>query len=130
MWEHVASRSHKPEKIFPFGPNADEVMIYGTVSYGLKNGKSNEITWAARAHLFKDGADWKMDLYQVYLVRCTCTQESFQIGNSNANAMNRTPLHKVPVNSAYIERVIGSSAQLNEIEALLLDNSKPRCNLP
>ncbi|KAA6415354.1 MAG: hypothetical protein FRX48_00069 [Lasallia pustulata] len=29
MWEHVASRPHKPEKIFPFGPNADEVMILG-----------------------------------------------------------------------------------------------------
>lgn len=56
MWEHVFSRSHKPEKIFPFGPNADEVMVYGSVSYGLKNGKSNEITWAARAHLVKERA--------------------------------------------------------------------------
>lgn len=73
MWEHVSSRSHKPEKIFPFGPNADEVMIYGTVSYGLKNGKSNDITWAARANLLKDGADWKMDFYQVYLVGHTCS---------------------------------------------------------
>lgn len=53
MWEHVASRSHKPEKIFPFGPNADEIMVYGTVSYGLKNGKSKQITWAMRAHLVK-----------------------------------------------------------------------------
>ncbi|KAA6414337.1 MAG: hypothetical protein FRX48_02700 [Lasallia pustulata] len=63
----VASRSHKPEKIFPVGPNADEVLIFGTVSYGLKNRKSKEITWAARAHLVKDGAEWKMDYYQVYL---------------------------------------------------------------
>ena len=73
MWEHVASRSHKPLKIFPFGPNADEVMLYGTVLYGLKNGKSNEITWAARAHLVKDGGDLKMDLYQVYLV-CSASE--------------------------------------------------------
>ena len=73
MWEHIASRSHKPLKIFPFGPNADEVMLYGTVSYGLKNGKNNEITWAARAHLVKAGGDLKMDLYQVYLV-CSASE--------------------------------------------------------
>lgn len=69
MWEHVASRKHKPLKVFPFGPNANEVMLYGTVGYGLKNGKSSEIDWAARAHLVEDGGSMKMDFYQVYLVR-------------------------------------------------------------
>ena len=43
MWKHAASRSHKPEKSFPFGPNADEVMMFGTVSYGLKNRMSKKI---------------------------------------------------------------------------------------
>lgn len=72
MWDHVASRDHKPLKIFPFGEHANEVMLYGTVSYGLKNGKSSEVDWAGRAHLVKDGGSMKMDFYQVYLVR-TCT---------------------------------------------------------
>jgi hypothetical protein len=68
MWEHVASRRHVPIKIFPFGPNADEIMLYGTLAYGLKNGKSAEAEWAARANLVKDGSSVKMSYYQVYLV--------------------------------------------------------------
>lgn len=68
MWEKVASRKHKAVKIFPFGPNSDEVMLYGTVQYGLKAGGESGIDWAARAHLVKDGGRVKMDFYQVYLV--------------------------------------------------------------
>ncbi|MCJ1256431.1 hypothetical protein MMC24_004252 [Lignoscripta atroalba] len=67
MWEHVASRSHKPLKVFPFGQHADEMMLYGTVGFGMKNGKSNELDWAARAHLVKEGGEMKLDYYQVYL---------------------------------------------------------------
>ncbi|KAF1360867.1 hypothetical protein EJ07DRAFT_154782 [Lizonia empirigonia] len=67
MWEKVASRKHKAAKIFPFGPNSDEVMLYGTVQYGLKAGGESGIDWAARAHLVKDGGRVKMDFYQVYL---------------------------------------------------------------
>lgn len=70
MWEHVASRKHKPLKIFPFGQNSNELMLYGTVGYGLKNGKNAEIDWAARAHLVEIGGSMEMDFYQVYLVRC------------------------------------------------------------
>ncbi len=69
MWEHVASRQHKPLKVFPFGEHANEVMLYGTIGYGLRNGKRSEMEWAGRAHLVKDGGDVKMDFYQVYLVR-------------------------------------------------------------
>jgi hypothetical protein len=68
MWEHVASRDHKPLKVFPFGPDANEVMLQGTVSYGLKNGKPASVDWAAHAHLVKQGSDVKMSFYQVYLV--------------------------------------------------------------
>ena len=57
-------------KIFPFGQNSNELMLYGTVGYGLKNGKNAEIDWAARAHLVEIGGSMKMDFYQVYLVRC------------------------------------------------------------
>lgn len=71
MWEKVASRSHKPIKIFPFGSYSDEVMLYGTVEYGLKAGGNSGLDWAARAHLVKDEEDSgkvKLDFYQVYLV--------------------------------------------------------------
>lgn len=69
MWEKVSSRRHNPVKIFPFGAGADEVMLYGTVEYGLKDGKQASVEWAARAHLVKEeGGVVKMDFYQVYLV--------------------------------------------------------------
>jgi len=68
MWEKVSSRQHKPLKIFPFGSSTDEVMIYGTVDYGLKDGRQASVDWAARAHLVKEDDAVKMDSYQVYLV--------------------------------------------------------------
>ena len=69
MWSAVASRKHKPEKIFPFGPGSDEVMLHGTVDYGMKDGRQiSGIEWAARAHLVKESGTVKMDFYQVYLV--------------------------------------------------------------
>lgn len=71
MWEKVASRKHQAFKIFPFGPNSDEVMLYGTVKYGLKAGGESGLDWAARAHLVKEGGKVKMDFYQVYLVSRT-----------------------------------------------------------
>lgn len=71
MWEKVASRAHFPEKVYPFGANAQEVMLYGTVKYELKDGKKATVDWAARAHLTKEDGSVKMDFYQVYLVsRC------------------------------------------------------------
>jgi hypothetical protein len=72
MWEKVASRKHKAIQIFPFGPNSDECMLYGTVQYGLKTGGESGVDWAARAHLVKDGGKVKMDFYQVYLVSERC----------------------------------------------------------
>ena len=68
LWEKVNSRRHKALKIFPFGPGTDEVMLYGTVDYGLKDGKKASVDWAARAHLVKEDGVVKMDFYQVYLV--------------------------------------------------------------
>jgi len=67
MWVTVASRLHSPIKIFPFGPDANEVMLYGTVAYVLKDGRSTIIEWGGRAHLVKEAGSWKMDFYQVYL---------------------------------------------------------------
>ncbi|TKA70184.1 hypothetical protein B0A49_02719 [Cryomyces minteri] len=67
MWEKVASRKHKPLKVFPYGSNADEVMLFGSVDYGLKDGRSASVDWAGRAHLVKVDGKVKMDFYQVYL---------------------------------------------------------------
>lgn len=69
LWEKVASRVHTAEKVFPYGPDSDEVMLHGTVTYGLKAGGENSIDWAAYAHLVKVDGVVKMDFYQVYLVR-------------------------------------------------------------
>lgn len=68
MWEKVAKRSHKPVKIFPFGAGSDEVMLFGTVDYELKDGKKASVDWAARAHFAQEDGALKMDFYQVYLV--------------------------------------------------------------
>lgn len=43
-------------------------MLYGTVDYELKDGKSANVEWAARAHFTNAEGDLKMDFYQVYLV--------------------------------------------------------------
>lgn len=68
MWEKVASRKHKAVKIFPFGPNSSEAMLYGTVRYGLKAGGESGVDWAARARLVKEEGRVKLEFYQVYLV--------------------------------------------------------------
>lgn len=71
MWEKVARRSHKPAKVFPFGSGSNDVMLYGTVDYELKDGKGTSVDWAARAHFVEEAGSLKMDFYQVYLV-CQC----------------------------------------------------------
>ena len=70
MWEKVSKRSHKPAKIFAFGKDSNEVMLYGSVDYALKDGKSaSDIEWSARAQLVEEDGQLKMSFYQVYLVR-------------------------------------------------------------
>ena len=68
MWEAVRTRQHRIKKIFPFGPNATEFMIFGTVAYELKDGRQTEVPWAAKATMVKESDTWKMGFYQVYLV--------------------------------------------------------------
>jgi len=67
MWEKVEKRLHTIKKVFPFGDGAKEVMLYGNVEYLLKDGRKAEVDWAGRAELIKQGEDWKMSFYQVYL---------------------------------------------------------------
>ncbi|CAK4032326.1 Hypothetical predicted protein [Lecanosticta acicola] len=67
MWEKVAKRSHKPKQLYSFGASSDDIMLFGTVDYELKDGKGTTVEWAARAHFSKAVGDIKMDFYQVYL---------------------------------------------------------------
>ncbi|KIW67880.1 hypothetical protein PV04_07095 [Phialophora macrospora] len=66
----VLRRKHTLDKIFPFGSagaDAREVMVYGSVEYGLKNGKELTVQWAARALFSEYEGDLRFKLYQVYL---------------------------------------------------------------
>ncbi|EXJ82157.1 hypothetical protein A1O1_08226 [Capronia coronata CBS 617.96] len=63
----VKTRKHKLEKIFPFGKDSNEVMVYGSVDYGLKNGKEVSVEWAGRAIFVEEQGTLKMSFYQVYL---------------------------------------------------------------
>jgi hypothetical protein len=63
----VKTRKHTLKQIFPFGDNSKNVMLHGSVDYGLKNGKDVTVEWAARAELTEEGGKLKMKEYQVYL---------------------------------------------------------------
>jgi len=75
MWNPVMSRSHNPIAVFPFvsskGSDDLELMLHGTVSYTLNDGrKCEDLEWAARGTLVTAGDEevkWKS--YQVYMVR-------------------------------------------------------------
>ncbi|CAK1355341.1 hypothetical protein CB0940_00929 [Cercospora beticola] len=67
MWEKVAKRSHKPAQLYAFGSGSDDIMLYGTVDYTLKDGRGTTVDWSARAHFSQVGGELKMDFYQVYL---------------------------------------------------------------
>lgn len=80
LWEKVSSRSHKPLKIFPFGADSDEVMIYGTVEYEFKAGGKGGLEWAARGTMGvgEEGkVVWKE--YIVYLVSLSCCRGTWGI---------------------------------------------------
>jgi len=63
----VVKRKHTLYKIFPFGKDSNEVMLYGKVEYALKNGKDVTVDWAGRALMVEEEGELKMSLYQVYL---------------------------------------------------------------
>lgn len=68
MWDVVTSRKHTIYKVFPYGENATEAMLYGKVQYGFKDGRETSVEWAARAEVVQDEGKWKFKFYQVYLV--------------------------------------------------------------
>lgn len=64
MWAAVATRHHVVTKVYP-SDTEDELMLFGTVDYELKNGKKLSSDWAGR--MVFDEAGEKMKFYQVWL---------------------------------------------------------------
>lgn len=130
MWEKVSSRCHKPLKIFPFGPNGDEVMLYGTVDYGLKDGKNASVDWAARAHLVQEEGTVKMDFYQVYLVslHVSCHNEIPSLCNPPAHWLFMFCASQVFVLGFVI--VLGVQSSRKASDRLLPLTGSPRVYLP
>lgn len=70
-WEKVAKRKHVCKGIFPSATNPEEeVMTWGTLDYGFKDGSSKEnIQFATRLQMAKDSkGQLKIKFYQVYIV--------------------------------------------------------------
>ncbi|KIW12796.1 hypothetical protein PV08_07983 [Exophiala spinifera] len=66
----IKTRKHTLTKIFPFGSGGGgggELMLYGSVDYGLKNGKDVTCEWAARAVMAEYEGALRFKLYQVYV---------------------------------------------------------------
>ena len=80
MWDAVASRKHTVHKIFPFGNNATEFMLFGEVDLGMRTGGSRTLDWSARAQVEISSINGKcqMRFYQVYLV-CLSTSRAFYL---------------------------------------------------
>ena len=70
MWATITSRKHTIYKIFSFGPQSKEFMLYGHVKHTPETGKDIEKEWAGRVELAEDAnGELKFKFYQVYVVR-------------------------------------------------------------
>jgi len=66
MWSVIATRHHRPMGVYVLDAEAREVMVYGDLDLGLKNGERVYIQWSGRI-VFGPGPDLKMSFYQVYM---------------------------------------------------------------
>ncbi|GAA5829958.1 hypothetical protein JCM11251_007948 [Rhodosporidiobolus azoricus] len=63
MWGGVSTRQHKPELVLA-SEDGRVLMLHGTVTYGLRNGKKvDNVGWAAKM-VFAEGKELKMKRYQ------------------------------------------------------------------
>ncbi|KIV98847.1 uncharacterized protein PV09_09418 [Verruconis gallopava] len=60
-WSVVKSREHIVYKVFPFGPNCDEVMLHGRSRNVTLEDEKVTFTWAARMH-FRRSPDGKVEI--------------------------------------------------------------------
>lgn len=74
MWEKVAARKHKPEKVFlsSFGSDSatgKEYMLFGSLEYGMKTGEKQHVSWAGHAIVEEVEGQLKFRYYRVYIQR-------------------------------------------------------------
>jgi hypothetical protein len=67
MWNEVSFRQHRPLRVFPFGSDAREVMLHGTVSYQMKDSRQSSTEWSARAVFAVVNEAVRFEFYQVWL---------------------------------------------------------------
>jgi hypothetical protein len=65
MWNDVPKRLHRPLKVFPFGDNADELVIIGTVEYWPEDGSYKKQDMAARAKYQNDSTTGKAEIVRL-----------------------------------------------------------------
>lgn len=71
MWEKVAARKHEPIKVLEssFGEQETEYAIFGDLTYELKTGEKQSVTWAANMILKEVEGKLKFSYYRVYIQR-------------------------------------------------------------
>jgi hypothetical protein len=74
MWEKVAARKHKPEKVFlsSFGPDSaagKEYMLFGSLVYEMKTGETQNVSWTGHAIVEEVDGQLKYRYYRVYIQR-------------------------------------------------------------
>ena len=68
IWANIPNRDHRAIRVFPFGNDGDELMVYGTVDYKHHDEHEKGTEWAARVKLAKEGGQIKIALYHIFLV--------------------------------------------------------------
>ncbi|KAJ5899980.1 hypothetical protein N7495_004724 [Penicillium taxi] len=65
----IKTRDHTIDSVFPFGPDADEVMLHGSCDSVTKDDQASTSTWAAIMHFKRSGhEDVLVDRYTVFVV--------------------------------------------------------------
>ncbi|KAM0789066.1 hypothetical protein ACM66B_003129 [Microbotryomycetes sp. NB124-2] len=66
-WKGIATRDHTAKQVFTIDDECSQVMIDGDLTYGLENGKSISVAWAAKMVFAQDPQQkLKMKQYAVY----------------------------------------------------------------
>lgn len=80
-WEKVETRKHVYKGVFPSAEKPEEeIMLYGTVDYGMKDGSvKNGVEWAALMNLTKVEGEYKLKKYQVWIVSVMSRETLFQV---------------------------------------------------
>ncbi|KAK4046296.1 hypothetical protein OIV83_006170 [Microbotryomycetes sp. JL201] len=65
-WKGIATRDHTAKQVFTIDQECSQVMIDGTLTYGLENGKSISVDWAAKMVFATGTQQLRMKEYQVW----------------------------------------------------------------